>query len=72
MESTSFVETQRIVLGLRLKRTAQELQEARKIASRRSGTRGKEARLEELKAEERVAKAEEACVQLLLFQAHHI
>lgn len=38
-----------------------ELEEARKIALRRSGARGKEARQEEIKAEEAVKKAEELC-----------
>lgn len=71
MESTSLVETERLVLGLRLDKRAQELQEARKIASRRSGTRGKEARLDEIKAEERVAEAEQACVQFLVSQLGH-
>ncbi|KAJ7693913.1 P-loop containing nucleoside triphosphate hydrolase protein [Mycena rosella] len=58
VESTSLRETQRIVYGLRLEKRRSELQEARKVASRRSGARGKEARLEEIKAEENLKKAE--------------
>jgi hypothetical protein len=46
---------------MRLDKRRWELQEARKIASRRSGARGKEARLEEIKAEERVKEAELLC-----------
>ncbi|KAJ7223921.1 P-loop containing nucleoside triphosphate hydrolase protein [Mycena rebaudengoi] len=58
VETTSLRETQRIVYRMRLDKRRWELQEARKIASRRSGARGKEARLEEIKAEERVKEAE--------------
>ncbi|KAJ7498543.1 P-loop containing nucleoside triphosphate hydrolase protein [Mycena latifolia] len=58
VESTSLRETQRIVYGLRLEKRRYELQEAKKVASRRSGARGKDARLEEIKAEENVKKAE--------------
>ncbi|KAJ7724833.1 P-loop containing nucleoside triphosphate hydrolase protein [Mycena metata] len=57
-ESTSLRETQRIVYGLRLDVRRRELVEAKKVASRRSGARGKEARLEEIKAEENVRQAE--------------
>ncbi|KAJ6482821.1 P-loop containing nucleoside triphosphate hydrolase protein [Mycena vitilis] len=57
-EATSLRDTQRIVYGLRLDARRRELQEARKIASRRSGTRGKDARLEEIKAEENLKQAE--------------
>lgn len=55
-------ETQRIVSEIRLARLRRELWEARKIASRTSGTRGKKAREEEIKAELRVQEAEELCV----------
>lgn len=58
VESTSLAETQRIVRDLRLAKRMTELVEARKIASRRSGARGKEARLEEIKAEDNVKEAE--------------
>ncbi|KAJ7098765.1 P-loop containing nucleoside triphosphate hydrolase protein [Mycena belliarum] len=58
VESTSLRETQRIVYGLRLEKRRHELREAKKVASRRSGARGKEARLEEIKAEENLKKAE--------------
>ncbi|KAJ7734035.1 P-loop containing nucleoside triphosphate hydrolase protein [Mycena maculata] len=58
VETTSLRETQRIVYGLRLDKRRRELQEARKVASRRSGARGKDARLEEIKAEENVKQAE--------------
>ncbi|KAJ7167528.1 P-loop containing nucleoside triphosphate hydrolase protein [Mycena filopes] len=57
-ESTSLRETQHIVYTLRLDVRRRELVEARKVASRRSGARGKEARLEEIKAEENVRQAE--------------
>jgi hypothetical protein len=43
---------------LRLDARRRELLEAKKIASRRSGARGKDARLEEIKAEENVRQAE--------------
>ncbi|KAJ7129275.1 P-loop containing nucleoside triphosphate hydrolase protein [Mycena epipterygia] len=58
VETTSLRETQRIVYGLRLDKRRRELQEAKKVASRRSGARGKDARLEEIKAEENVKQAE--------------
>ncbi|EIM83035.1 P-loop containing nucleoside triphosphate hydrolase protein [Stereum hirsutum FP-91666 SS1] len=58
VEAASVSETQRIVSEIRLERLRRELQEARKIASRTSGTRGKKAREEEIKAEERVQDAE--------------
>ncbi|KAF7355682.1 Iron complex transport system ATP-binding protein [Mycena sanguinolenta] len=57
-ETTSLRETQRIVYELRLDARRRELQEAKKVASRRSGTRGKDARLEEIKAEENLKNAE--------------
>ncbi|KAF8213955.1 P-loop containing nucleoside triphosphate hydrolase protein [Mycena galopus ATCC 62051] len=57
-ETTSLRETQRIVFELRLDARRRELQEAKKVASRRSGTRGKDARLEEIKAEENLKQAE--------------
>ncbi|KAJ6539742.1 P-loop containing nucleoside triphosphate hydrolase protein [Mycena capillaripes] len=57
-ETTSLRETQRIVYGLRLEARRRELLEAKKVASRRSGARGKDARLEEIKAEENVKQAE--------------
>ncbi|KAJ7741040.1 P-loop containing nucleoside triphosphate hydrolase protein [Mycena metata] len=57
-ESTSLRQTQRIVYSLRLDVRRRELVEAKKVASRRSGARGKEARLEEIKAEENVKQAE--------------
>lgn len=60
VESTSSLETQRTLYALRLKRRQDELVEARKVAERRSGTRGKEAREDEIKAEARVKEAEEA------------
>ncbi|KAJ6561577.1 P-loop containing nucleoside triphosphate hydrolase protein [Mycena vulgaris] len=58
VESTSLRETQRIFYGLRLEKRRHELREAKKVASRRSGARGKDARLEEIKAEENLKKAE--------------
>ncbi|KAJ7639258.1 P-loop containing nucleoside triphosphate hydrolase protein [Roridomyces roridus] len=58
VETTSLREMQRIVYSLRLDKRRRELLEAKKVASRRSGTRGKEARLEEIKAEENVKQAE--------------
>ncbi|KAJ7831894.1 P-loop containing nucleoside triphosphate hydrolase protein [Mycena leptocephala] len=57
-EATSLRQTQRIVYELRLDARRRELLEAKKIASRRSGARGKDARLEEIKAEENVRQAE--------------
>ncbi|KAJ7126423.1 P-loop containing nucleoside triphosphate hydrolase protein [Mycena crocata] len=58
VETTSLRDTQRIVYTLRLDKRRRELVEAKKVASRRSGTRGKDARLEEIKAEEAVKQAE--------------
>lgn len=62
MEAASVAETQQIVSEIRLERLRRELQEARKVASRTSGTRGKKAREEEIKAEERIQDAETKCV----------
>lgn len=59
VESTSLQETQGIVFKLRLEKRKSELQEARKVALRRSGARGKEAREAELKAEANVKEAED-------------
>ncbi|KAJ6616249.1 P-loop containing nucleoside triphosphate hydrolase protein [Mycena sp. CBHHK59/15] len=58
VETTSLRETQRIVYTLLLEKRRHELQEARKLASRRSGARGKEARLGEIKAEENLKQTE--------------
>ncbi|KAK7062089.1 iron complex transport system ATP-binding protein [Favolaschia claudopus] len=58
VESTSLRETQRIVYELRLAARRRDLQEARKVALRRSGARGKDARLEEIKAEGNLKEAE--------------
>ena len=60
MESTSLAETWRTVLTLRLEKRVSELLEAQKMSSRRSGTRGKEARMAEIEAEKKVQEAEEA------------
>lgn len=60
MESTSLAETRRTVLTLRLEKRVSELLEAQKMSSRRSGTRGKEARMAEIEAEKKVQEAEEA------------
>lgn len=60
MESTSLAETRRTVLTLRLEKRVSELLEAQKMSSRRSGTRGKEARMSEIEAEKKVQEAEEA------------
>ncbi|ORY88253.1 P-loop containing nucleoside triphosphate hydrolase protein [Leucosporidium creatinivorum] len=59
VESTSLVKTEKIVYTLQLEDRRAELVRAQLTASRRSGTRGKEAREEELKAEARVKEAEE-------------
>jgi hypothetical protein len=60
VESTSLAETRRTVLTLRLEKRVSELLEAQKMSSRRSGTRGKEARMAEIEAEKKVQEAEEA------------
>lgn len=57
VESPSPLETQKIVHAHLLAKAEDDLVEARKIASLRSGTRGKEAREEELRAEEKEARA---------------
>lgn len=59
VDASSIAETQRIVSEIRLARLQRELEEARKIALRTSGARGKKAREEEIKAEQRVQEAEE-------------
>ena len=64
MEATKISETQRILSEIRLDRRRDELEEARKTALRTSGARGKKARLDEIKAEESLKEAEEACVCL--------
>lgn len=53
--------TQKVVYEIELARCRYELSEAQKIASRRSGARGKEARTQEIKEEEKVKVAEERC-----------
>lgn len=58
VESTSLRETQEVVLRLQMEERKHELQEARKTAIRRSGTRGKAAREAELKAEANLMDAE--------------
>lgn len=58
VESTSLVETERIVRTLELEDRRNELVQAQLVASRRSGTRGKAAREAEIKAEENVKAAE--------------
>ncbi|KAJ6515472.1 P-loop containing nucleoside triphosphate hydrolase protein [Mycena sanguinolenta] len=58
-ETNSLRETQGLVYELRLDARRRELQEAKKVASRRSGTRGKDARMEEIKAEENLKMAEQ-------------
>lgn len=60
VESSSPLETQRTVYKLRLSNYQNQLVEARRVAERLSGTRGKEARDEEIKAEARVNEAEQA------------
>jgi hypothetical protein len=62
VESTSLVETERMVYTFKLEDHRAELVQAQLTAARRSGTRGKEARDEELKAEARVKEAEARCV----------
>lgn len=49
-----------MVSQIRLERLNKELEDARKVATRTSGQRGKRAREEEIKAEVRVKDAEEA------------
>ena len=60
VESPSIAETQRIVSEIKLNRVQNDLEDARKVASSTSGQRGKRARDEELKAEDRVKEATEA------------
>ncbi|KII94954.1 hypothetical protein PLICRDRAFT_660687 [Plicaturopsis crispa FD-325 SS-3] len=63
VESTNLGETQCIVSSLRLAKYQRALDYARKIASRTSGTRGKKAREEEIRAEDRLKAAKEALEQ---------
>ena len=58
LSSSSPVESSRIVDAILLDRAKISLEEARKVAARRSGARGKDARAAEIKAEEDVQKAE--------------
>jgi hypothetical protein len=62
VEATSVVEAQRILLKIRLEERHKELVEAKKVALRRSGARGKTARLAEIQSEQAVKDAEELCV----------
>ncbi|KDE04265.1 hypothetical protein MVLG_05293 [Microbotryum lychnidis-dioicae p1A1 Lamole] len=64
IESPSVSEMTRIVYEIELPRRRIELVEARSIALRRSGTRGKEAREQEILAEQRVREAEERVEQV--------
>ncbi|GAA5910406.1 ABC-F family ATP-binding cassette domain-containing protein [Sporobolomyces salmoneus] len=64
VESTSMVETERIVCKLELEDRRNELNQAQIIAARRSGTRGKAAREAEIKAEENVKEAEFRLAQI--------
>ena len=59
LESLSLDETQRVVNQITFERLSTELEDARKIASRTSGARGKKAREEEIKAEARFKSGEE-------------
>ncbi|KAH8102112.1 P-loop containing nucleoside triphosphate hydrolase protein [Cristinia sonorae] len=63
VESTKPAETQRILSEIRLARRRTELEDAQKIALRTSGARGKRAREDEIKAEERLKEAEEALAE---------
>ncbi|KAF9491905.1 P-loop containing nucleoside triphosphate hydrolase protein [Pleurotus eryngii] len=63
VDSSSVAETQHIVSEITLARLVAELADARKVASRTSGARGKKARDEEIKAEARVKKAEQDLAQ---------
>ena len=64
VEATSLAETQRIVSEIRLERLTKDMADAKKVALRTSGQRGKRARDEEIKAEERVREATEASVSV--------
>jgi ATP-binding cassette subfamily F protein 3 len=66
VESTSPLETARIVRQLELEDREHDLVQARLIALRRSGTRGKAARDEEIEAERAVEHARQRCVHLQL------
>ncbi|KAK4049385.1 hypothetical protein OIV83_004118 [Microbotryomycetes sp. JL201] len=59
VESTDIRETQEILLKLSLEEKEEQLDAARMIAQRRSGARGKAARLSELEAEAKVAEAKQ-------------
>ena len=59
LESLSLDETQRVVNQITFERLSTELEDARKIASRTSGARGKKAREEEIKAEARFKSGKE-------------
>jgi ATP-binding cassette subfamily F protein 3 len=60
VESASALEASRVVMELRLEDKQHDLVEAQKIALRRSGARGKDARAAELAAEQHVKEAEQA------------
>ncbi|KAK4056021.1 hypothetical protein OIO90_003016 [Microbotryomycetes sp. JL221] len=60
IEATDLQETQDILLKLTLEDKQEELEAARLIAQRRSGSRGKLARTNEIEAEANVAKAQQA------------
>lgn len=60
--------TQKVVYEIELARCRHQLSEAQKIASRRSGARGKEARAQEIKEEDKVEIAEERCDSFFLWK----
>ena len=69
-ESTSITAIAEALFFIRLSRAKDEAEEARKIAQRRSGTRGSEARKQLLKAEAIVSEYEERLVTLNSKRTH--
>jgi hypothetical protein len=67
VNSTSLLESQRIVTELQLAKKRLQLVEAQKVAQRRSGARGKDARAVELQAEADVAEVEKASAPMLVY-----
>ena len=65
VEASALSETQRIISQIRLNRLEQDMANTKKVALRTSGQRGKKARDEEIKAEERVKAG------MMLVCSHH-
>lgn len=71
IESPTIAELSESIAGIKLGRSQKDLENAKKIALRRSGARGAEARKALLKAEAKVKEDEERSVNYLLPVLYH-